>query len=347
MTIKVRIPSPCLSMLLQETAKSPGQCEGYLLGETNVEESRCITDAGDSTYTDEIISINNMFASTSSIIKTILTETGQLQSLLNEEHIIGWYKFCRRPDLKLSMKEKCIHRKLSTRLSNGSYEGNFVTLLINQNSNMPHYSNHSWNFCAFRLNDSRFTSCKIQIVNLNAANCGKYKTHPSIHHTNSRLPAAEKTLENLQLNFTSTKVKEKSNFKIVKAVSDANSSFTSSLNETLEEMTKTENLIKNALEEHEQLLSQLQKLELEQQEVENNKANQEPAVDLINLNSPSSPQSFLFNDDCEPSTAKDHKQKIQHSPRDETISHLLPFSESVCSSQSLSDAEVTKIDVKS
>ena len=55
MTIKVRIPSPCLSMLLQETAKSPGQCEGYLLGETNVEESRCITDAGDSTYTDEII----------------------------------------------------------------------------------------------------------------------------------------------------------------------------------------------------------------------------------------------------------------------------------------------------
>ena len=55
MTTKVSIPSPCLSMLLQKTAKSPGQCEGFLLGEANVEESRCITDAGDSTHTDEII----------------------------------------------------------------------------------------------------------------------------------------------------------------------------------------------------------------------------------------------------------------------------------------------------
>jgi len=344
MTTKVRIPSPCLSMLLQKTAKSPGQCEGFLLGEANVEESRCITDAGDSTHTDEIISVNNIIESTTSIIKTIFTENGQLQPLLNENQVIGWYKFCRRPDLKLSMKEKCIHRKLSTRLSNGSYQGNFVTILISQNSNMPHYSNHSWNFCAFRLNDTRFTSCKIQIVNLKGGNCGKYKAHPSVHHTNSRLPAAEKTLENLQLSFTSTQSEESSDFKIVRAVSDANASFTASLNETVDEMSETESLIKSALEKHEQLLSQLQQMELEEQ-AENNEDSQEIAVDLINLNSPLQPQSFVFNQN---QSAEDRKAERLPQGEGEKNSNMLAIPDSICGSKSPLDADkVQKIDVKS
>jgi len=331
-------------MLLQKTAKSPGQCEGYLFGEANVEESICITDAGDSTHTDEIISVNNIFESTTSIIKTIFTENGQLQTLLNEDHIIGWYKFCRRPDLKLSMKEKCIHRKLSARLSNGSYQGNFVTILISQNSNMPHYSNHSWNFCAFRLIGTRFTSCKIQIVNLNGGYCGKYKAHPSIHHTNSRLPAAEKTMENLQLNFTATKNGD-SCFKIVAAVSDANSSLTISLNETVDEMSETESLIKSALEKHEQLLSQLQQLESEQQ-AESNEDSQEIAVDLINLNSPLQPQSFVFN---QSQSTEDQKQKAERPPQNEKENSNLPsLPDSTCSSKSPLDADkVQKVEVKS
>ena len=47
--------------------------------------------------------------------------------------------------------------------------------------------------------------------------------------------------------------------------SDANASFTASLNETVDEMSETESLIKSALEKHEQLLSQLQQMELEEQ----------------------------------------------------------------------------------
>ena len=55
--------------------------------------------------------------------------------------------------------------------------------------------------------------------------------------------------------------------------SDANSSLTISLNETVDEMSETESLIKSALEKHEQLLSQLQQLESEQQGIfkKNNK----------------------------------------------------------------------------
>ena len=44
-----------MAMLLQETAKSASQCEGYLCGEINVEQTSNITDSEVRDETEEIM----------------------------------------------------------------------------------------------------------------------------------------------------------------------------------------------------------------------------------------------------------------------------------------------------
>jgi len=251
-----------MAMLLQETAKSASQCEGYLCGEINVEQTSNITDSEVRDETEEIMSINDVLACTpgSLNLELVMNDSYELDSCLSGREVLGWYRFCRRPLLSLSLREKFIHRKLSQRLSNGGYRGQFITILLQEDWNSEK-STHSWQFVAYSLQGSRFQPCPIEIVNLKKVVCGVYKPFPSVHQM-KRLPSATSTLSLLEQRFTSSPATKKESFLVVDAVRDASKNFDKSLHQIVSRLASTEIKLKSALDHQKSL--KIQELQLEE-----------------------------------------------------------------------------------
>ncbi|XP_078495372.1 uncharacterized protein LOC100183524 [Ciona intestinalis] len=245
--MKIKITSPCMAMILYEAAKSSGQTEGGLLGETAQETTTSITDSVVSTKTEEVLSLHTV---------TQLPTTTLPKRDDDSSHCYGWFKFCRRPNLKLTVKEKSVHRKLVERCQVDGMKASQVVTLLVQETWIENLSTYTWKISPFILDEHRkFVSCKVEIVNLKAAVCGSYKPYPSIYQQR-KLPDVMEAIDQLKLDLAPN-----NSFFIVETVRTAGSKVVKSLDDCAKLCTHTEHMLQLAYNEQSSLKTRLRELQ--------------------------------------------------------------------------------------
>lgn len=117
-TVTVTISGPLLSTLIYEHCNSPGDQEGFLLGEIS---SRITDTISDSQLHGEKEETNLKICS---IISCDLFEfydkrchliADKLTALLRDKQkeVVGWYRFRRNTGLQTSLREQVLHQRLT------------------------------------------------------------------------------------------------------------------------------------------------------------------------------------------------------------------------------------------
>ncbi|CAK8698439.1 uncharacterized protein LOC143449003 [Clavelina lepadiformis] len=257
--MKVKITSPCMAMLVYEAAKCQGQNEGTLCGELTTETVKNITDSDVTITTEEVLSIHTIGA------LPCLNELNKDETIeCSNGKVYGWFKFCRRPVLRLTVHEKSVHRKLEKKLyqqdtttETTDFSSQVVTILIHERWT-ENQSLYLWKFAAFVLRERWFIPCPMEIVNLKATTCGVYKPYPTIHQQ-QRLPQATKALSSLNASFMTNN--SNCSFHMVEAVRDTGQEMVRSLEETVGKLRSVESVLESAYSEQEQLKSKLAALQ--------------------------------------------------------------------------------------
>uniref|UniRef100_H2ZGQ8 Uncharacterized protein n=1 Tax=Ciona savignyi TaxID=51511 RepID=H2ZGQ8_CIOSA len=262
--MKVKITSPCTAMLLYEAARSPGQTEGGLIGQMNQETLTNITDANVSTTVEDVLSLHTICALPVSLLQKNKDQTNVTPNCY------GWFKFCRRPSMKLTVREKSMHRKLVNNLKeNGGLASQIITLLV-QETWVENLSTYTWKLSSFVLDEHRkFIPCKVEIVNSKASVCGTYKPYPTIHQQD-KLPGVIGAIDKLKVT-----VAPSNSFTIVEAVSVAGNKIMKLLDESAKCCNRTEALLCSAYSEQAALQMKLKLLKDQRQALCTNVAEME------------------------------------------------------------------------
>nr|CAB3262807.1 uncharacterized protein LOC100183524 [Phallusia mammillata] len=249
--IKVKISSPCMAMLVYEASKSNGQAEGYLCGEMAEETMRQITDSNVTTTTEDIISIHCLKV----IPNKLLAEENKQRAQCNPT-VLGRFKFCRRPLLSLTVREKSNHRKLMKSVGIGEQ---VVTILI-QESWVELQSTYTWKCVAFTVDNGRFAPVPVEIVNLKATTCGAYKPYPSIHQK-ERSPQMTVALTTLESSCSASTNSKSNMLHVVDATRKMSTEIIKSLDESVGRLRQTEAVLENAYKENLRLKERIEQLQ--------------------------------------------------------------------------------------
>ncbi|CAH1963926.1 unnamed protein product [Acanthoscelides obtectus] len=165
----VTLSGPAFSFLLFETSKSKFQQEGFLLGEVVHRETRTITDND-----QQQINITNNIKLHSVVPcphphyfynKTGKINKNQIREFLGDQFdkVIGWYKFQRLSNYRLTLRDKVIHQQLLN-FFGAQPELFLCCMLINEVSDNK--STHSFSQIFLRYNRSTYEQTPIRIPNL-------------------------------------------------------------------------------------------------------------------------------------------------------------------------------------
>ncbi|XP_077544070.1 BRISC complex subunit Abraxas 2-like [Haemaphysalis longicornis] len=190
-TVTVTISGPLLSTLIYEHCNSPGDQEGFLLGEIS---SRITDTISDSQLHGEKEETNLKICS---IISCDLFEfydkrchliADKLTALLRDKQkeVVGWYRFRRNTGLQTSLREQVLHQRLVRRLGQGY--GNFFLLALFRGCTSSNDATHSMEHVFLRSTDPAFkyySAVPLRIVNLGEPGHSDYHMYPgsaaSIH----------------------------------------------------------------------------------------------------------------------------------------------------------------------
>uniref|UniRef100_A0A023FY97 Uncharacterized protein n=1 Tax=Amblyomma parvum TaxID=251391 RepID=A0A023FY97_AMBPA len=190
-TVTVTISGPLLATLIYEHCNSPGDQEGFLLGEITSRITDTISDAqlhGEKEETNLKIC---------AIISCDLFEfydkkchlvVDKLTALLRDKQkeVVGWYRFRRNTSLQASLREQVVHQRLVRRLGQGY--GNYFLLALFRGCTSSNDATHSMEHVFLRSTDPAFkhySAVPLRIVNLGEPGHSDYRMYPgsaaSIH----------------------------------------------------------------------------------------------------------------------------------------------------------------------
>ncbi|XP_037282818.1 BRISC complex subunit Abraxas 2 isoform X1 [Rhipicephalus microplus] len=190
-TVTVTISGPLLATLVYEHSNSPGDQDGFLLGEISSRITDTISDAqlhGEKQETNLKIC---------SIISCDLFEfydkkchliADKLSALLRDKQkeVVGWYRFRRNTSLQTSLREQVLHQRLVRKLGQGY--GNYFLLALFRSCTSSNDATHSMEHVFLRSTDPAFkhySAVPLHIVNLEEPGHSDYRMYPgsaaSIH----------------------------------------------------------------------------------------------------------------------------------------------------------------------
>uniref|UniRef100_G3MRW1 MPN domain-containing protein n=1 Tax=Amblyomma maculatum TaxID=34609 RepID=G3MRW1_AMBMU len=190
-TVTVTISGPLLSTLIYEHCNSPGDQEGFLLGEICSHITDTISDAQLHAEKEE----TNL--KICAIISCDLFEfydkkchlvADKLSALLRDKQkdVVGWYRFRRNASLQTSLREQVLHQRLVRRLGQGY--GNYFLLALFRGCTSSNEATHSMEHVFLRSTDPAFkhySAVPLRIVNLGEPGHSDYRMYPgsaaSIH----------------------------------------------------------------------------------------------------------------------------------------------------------------------
>ncbi|XP_034048669.1 BRCA1-A complex subunit Abraxas 1 isoform X2 [Thalassophryne amazonica] len=165
----VRVSGIVLASLLFHHINSDSDAEGFILGESKVEEQVSISDSQvDHIYIEEICNIqkhvachhlNNFYNGAGELDLTSLQD---LLARSQQERVIGWYRQRRNTALQMTFREKLVHEKLKTELSNP----HMIFVLLTPTRLTSAGSTYSTEYTAFVSRDGHFMNVPVLVNNL-------------------------------------------------------------------------------------------------------------------------------------------------------------------------------------
>nr|XP_046232074.1 BRCA1-A complex subunit Abraxas 1 [Scatophagus argus] len=165
----VRVSGIVLSSLMFQHVHSDSDVEGLILGESKFEEQITISDSqSDHIHIEEIYNVqkhvachrlNHFYDSVGEVnvdtLKKILGDNKQ-------DSVIGWYRQRRNTDLQMTFREKLVHEKLKSALSNP----HMIFVLLAPSKLTPPGSTHRVEFAAFISRSRQFMNVPVLVNNL-------------------------------------------------------------------------------------------------------------------------------------------------------------------------------------
>ncbi|XP_074546586.1 BRCA1-A complex subunit Abraxas 1 [Halichoeres trimaculatus] len=165
----VRVSGIVLSSLMFQHVNTDSDVEGLILGESRFDEQITISDSqADYIHIEETFNIqkhipcqklSHFYNSAGDVdldaLKQILVDNKQ-------ESVIGWYRQRRNTDQQMTFREKIIHEKLKTCLSNP----HMIFVLLTPSKLTPPGSTHRTEYAAFISRSRRFLNIPVLVSNL-------------------------------------------------------------------------------------------------------------------------------------------------------------------------------------
>ncbi|XP_041815611.1 BRCA1-A complex subunit Abraxas 1 isoform X2 [Chelmon rostratus] len=165
----VRIPGIVLASLMFQHVNSDSDVEGFILGESKVEEQITISDSqADHIHIEEVYNIqkhvachklNGFYDSLGDVdvdaVRNILADNKQ-------ENVIGWYRQRRNTEQQMTLRERTVHEKLKSALSNP----HVIFVLLTSGQGTASGSTHRMEYAAFISRSRRFINVPVLVNNL-------------------------------------------------------------------------------------------------------------------------------------------------------------------------------------
>ncbi|XP_054468655.1 BRCA1-A complex subunit Abraxas 1 [Anoplopoma fimbria] len=165
----VRVSGIVLASLMFQHVNRDADVEGLILGESKFEEQITISDSqADHIHIEEIyhiqkhiscLKLNDFYNSVGDVnvdaVKKILADNKQ-------DDVIGWYRQRRNSDQQMTFREKVVHEKLKTSLSNP----HMIFVLLTPSRSTPTGSTHKMEYAAFTSRSRQFVNVPVLVNNL-------------------------------------------------------------------------------------------------------------------------------------------------------------------------------------
>uniref|UniRef100_H2VEW9 Abraxas 1, BRCA1 A complex subunit n=1 Tax=Takifugu rubripes TaxID=31033 RepID=H2VEW9_TAKRU len=159
----IRVPGIVLASLMFHHLNSDSDVEGFILGESKIEEQVTINDSqADHIHIEEIYSKINAFIARFIAFQLHRNSVTLAPVPAPQESIIGWYRQRRNTEQQMTFREKLVHEKLKSALSNP----HLIFLLLTPSSVSPTGSTHRMEYAAFISRSRRFTNVPVLVNNL-------------------------------------------------------------------------------------------------------------------------------------------------------------------------------------
>uniref|UniRef100_A0A8C6KPF4 Abraxas 1, BRCA1 A complex subunit n=1 Tax=Nothobranchius furzeri TaxID=105023 RepID=A0A8C6KPF4_NOTFU len=149
----VRVPGIVLASLMFHHVNNDSDVEGLLLGESRLDEQVTISDSQ-----PDHINIEEIYSEFSSLIHSVIR--GQSPSTLYR--VIGWYRQRRNTEQHMTFREKLVHEKLKSAVSNP----HMIFMLLTSSRAMPAGSTHKMEYSAFISRSRCFMNIPVLVTNL-------------------------------------------------------------------------------------------------------------------------------------------------------------------------------------
>nr|XP_015830041.2 BRCA1-A complex subunit Abraxas 1 [Nothobranchius furzeri] len=165
----VRVPGIVLASLMFHHVNNDSDVEGLLLGESRLDEQVTISDSQpDHINIEEIYNVQQHIACHR--LNTLYSSSGEvnmdvLQKMLSEHNqyrVIGWYRQRRNTEQHMTFREKLVHEKLKSAVSNP----HMIFMLLTSSRAMPAGSTHKMEYSAFISRSRCFMNIPVLVTNL-------------------------------------------------------------------------------------------------------------------------------------------------------------------------------------
>ncbi|XP_037543911.1 BRCA1-A complex subunit Abraxas 1 [Nematolebias whitei] len=165
----LRLSGTVLASLMFQHVNSDSDVEGLVLGESRVDEQVTISDSqSDHIHIEEVYNIQKHIACHS--LSTLYTSCGEvnmdaLQKMLadnKQDKVIGWYRQRRNTEQHMTFREKLVHEKLKSALSNP----HMIFMLLTSSRVTLTGSTHRMEYSAFISRSRCLVNIPVLVTNL-------------------------------------------------------------------------------------------------------------------------------------------------------------------------------------
>uniref|UniRef100_A0A8C4NYV4 Abraxas 1, BRCA1 A complex subunit n=1 Tax=Dicentrarchus labrax TaxID=13489 RepID=A0A8C4NYV4_DICLA len=165
----VRMSGIVLASLMFQHVNSDSDVEGLLLGESRFEEQVTISDSqADNIHIEEIYNIQKHIACHklnqfyNSVGDVNVDAVNKILADNKQESVIGWYRQRRNTEQQMTFREKMVHEKLKSSLSNP----HMIFVLLTPSKLTAPGSTHRMEYAAFTSRSRQFMNVPVLVNNL-------------------------------------------------------------------------------------------------------------------------------------------------------------------------------------
>ncbi|XP_072228372.1 BRCA1-A complex subunit Abraxas 1 [Leuresthes tenuis] len=165
----VRVSGIVLASLMFQHLNSNSDVEGLVLGESRFDEQVTISDSqSDHIHIEEVYNVqkyvicrrlNTLYSSSGEVNMEVLQE---MLADNKQDSVIGWYRQRRNTEQHMTFREKLVHDKLKSALSNP----HMIFMLLTPSRVTPTGSTHRTEYSAFISRSRRFVNVPVLVNNL-------------------------------------------------------------------------------------------------------------------------------------------------------------------------------------